>query len=139
MSYISLCKDINNRIIFAGNKYEETTCIVPSYNANKLLKYTFDNVYQVRILYNNSHSNIWFYGPDIANILGYGLSSYMYLTLEDYEKRSIYPTNTPQDNRSIVLVSLTGVFKLIHASKRTRSFKFQDWILYNLLPMLYRY
>lgn len=109
------------------------------------LDFLFDNNI-VHIVYDNS-SRIWFYASEVSKILGYSSAHDMIRKLPKEEVRKVKVNNDIRTTLSISknrggpqylsLVSFEGLYRIILRATIPYVIKFQNWILYYVLPTIH--
>lgn len=81
--------------------------------------------------------NPWFVGMDICEVLGLSSPGYAYMRLDDNEKSYVGRTllGLPA-GKNLVLISESGLYKLIMRSDKPNAKGFQDWVTKEVLPSI---
>jgi prophage antirepressor-like protein len=79
--------------------------------------------------------NPWFIGKDVCNVLEVKDSSTAYSRLKGYEKLTRLITVSGQ-NREMVVISESGLYRLVLTSRKPQSEPFQDWVVQEVLPSI---
>lgn len=96
---------------------------------------------EVRIV---MQSNIpWFVAVDVCDAIGIKNSRDAITKLKPIEKMTVALTDSHSGKRGgaqyVTLVNEFGLYRLIMRSKKKAAEKFQDWILYEVLPSIRKY
>lgn len=76
----------------------------------------------------------WFVAADVCRALGLDNTSYVVRRLDDDEKQSFKLAN--QRGRDPIIVSESGLYKLILRSDKPQAKPFQDWVTRVVLPAI---
>ena len=103
-------------------------------NMSGFMDFIFNDATSVRIIKQNNEP--WFCGPDVGKILGYVHIPDMYRMLPENEK-GIHIVNTLGGPQKITFISLSGLFRIISASRRLEAVQFWNWVCIVVLPSIY--
>lgn len=77
----------------------------------------------------------WFVGKDVCDVLEIGDPSTAYARLKDYEKLTRLIPGSGQ-NREMVVISESGLYRLVLTSRKPQAEPFQDWVVQEVLPSI---
>lgn len=77
----------------------------------------------------------WFVAKDVAELLGYGLTTNMTRMLDDDEK-AIHSANTLGGTQSMYAISEAGLYSSIMRSKSPEAKPFRRWVTHEVLPTI---
>jgi prophage antirepressor-like protein len=88
---------------------------------------------QVRVV--NIKDEPWFVGKDVCDILEIEDTSSAYRRLKDYEKatQTLYGSG---QNREFMVISESGLYRLVLTSRKPQAEPFQDWICQEVVPQI---
>lgn len=91
------------------------------------------NDHKIRVVEINGQP--WFVAMDVTSILGLTEKSRGYAVQRlDDDERTLYPIQTAQ--RSVTIISESGLYKLIMRSDKPEARAFQDWVTRIVLPAI---
>lgn len=102
---------------------------------NNLTTFDFQNN-KVRIVILNGEP--WFVGADVCYILEHSNPSSAYSRLRDYEKQMVDPKQylNSVSNQDVVVISESGLYRLMLTSRKPQAELFQNWIIQTILPSI---
>jgi len=103
--------------------------VPPSLNTS----YVFNNVFNIRIL--GTWDAPLFVASDICNVLGLKNSSETIKRIPDRDKSKLKIYNGRR-MQSMNVLTESGLYRLIMRSVKPIAIKFQDWILYDIIPSI---
>ena len=102
----------------------------------KLQQFNFENQ-PIKSLV-RSDGSIWFVASDVCKVLGLGNITEALRRLYDNEKNSfrISEQTSKGGNPNKILISESGLYKLIMRSTKPQAIQFQDWVTQEVLPKI---
>jgi prophage antirepressor-like protein len=102
---------------------------------NQVIKQFEDK--NIRII-SQENGEIWFVGKDACNVLG--IKNHKQ-TLErlDSDERGWYKTDTPGGKQSSIIISESGLYKIIFQSNKPNAKSFTNWVTKEVLPSIRKY
>lgn len=102
---------------------------------SNLMKFDFSfNQNQVRVVVGED-GNPWFVAKDVCSILDLGNTSRAVSRLSDSMK-GITSSNTLGGDQQVIIISESGLYKLVFTSRMPEADKFTDWIASEVLPSI---
>ena len=99
-----------------------------------LISFTFDTS-KIRVL--ESESEPWWIAADLAELLGYRDAANLARTLDEDEKGT-HIVRTPGGPQEMTIISESGLYHAIFASRRPEARTFRRWVTGTVLPQLRR-
>ena len=87
----------------------------------------------VRVI--NRDGEPWFVAKDVADILGYGLTTDMTRRLDDDEK-GMQITHTPGGKQEMIIINEPGLYAAIMGSQKPEAKDFKRWVTHDVLPSI---
>ena len=84
----------------------------------------------------DEHSNPWFVAKDVCDVLGLNNVSQALTRLDDDEKNSIILNDGTPGTPTKAIVSESGLYSLIIASRKPEAHEFKRWITHEVLPAI---
>lgn len=127
---------IDKQYIFLGKQYA-----LVRKRRRKMEIFEFENS-QVGVVEENSQ--VWFVGKDVANILGYARPTkaiHDHVDQEDQCEKIVTISQLSQNGtpQNTLLITESGVYSLIFASKLPAAKKFKHWVTSEVLPSIRRH
>lgn len=101
---------------------------------NEIVPFNFESV-EVRVI-KDEQGEPWFIAKDICDVLGIQNVSKACNRLKDNEKNTITNSYSIRGNPNTLIVSESGLYKLIMQSRKPEAEKFQDWVSSEVLPSI---
>ena len=89
---------------------------------------------QVRVLM--VENNPWFVALDVCKILDVNNISQALTRLKDYEKSTIITNDVTGRNQELLIISESGLYRLVLTSRKPQAEPFQDWVCQEVLPQI---
>ncbi|PNW38141.1 UNVERIFIED_CONTAM: hypothetical protein BEN50_15830 [Euhalothece sp. KZN 001] len=91
------------------------------------------NSNNIRVL--DIDGQVWFVAKDICNILEHSDVSMACKRLKDYEKltQTLFVSG---QNRDVLLISESGLYRLVLTSRKPQAEPFQDWVCQEVIPQI---
>jgi anti-repressor protein len=83
----------------------------------------------------NRDGEPWFVAKDVADILGYGLTTDMTRRLDDDEK-GMQITHTPGGKQEMIIINEPGLYAAIMGSQKPEAKDFKRWVTHDVLPSI---
>jgi prophage antirepressor-like protein len=100
---------------------------------SNLAQFAFqDNQVRVLVLENNP----WFVALDVCKILDVNNISQALTRLKDYEKSTIITNDVTGRNQELLIISESGLYRLVLTSRKPDAEPFQDWVCQEVLPQI---
>ena len=77
----------------------------------------------------------WFVAKDVADILGYGLTTDMTRRLDEDEK-GMHITHTPGGRQEMIIINEPGLYNAILGSQKPEAKDFKRWVTHDVLPSI---
>lgn len=100
-----------------------------------LLASFFPQQHQVRIV--NIDGSPWFVASDVCKYLELGLPA-NYLRKFNDDKKRTYPIYTAGGIQKLLVISESGLYRLMFRSRRPEAIRFADWVCKEVLPSIRR-
>lgn len=100
-----------------------------------LLASFFPEQHQVRIV--NIDGSPWFVASDVCKYLELGLPA-NYLRKFNDDKKCTYPIYTAGGIQNLLVISESGLYRLMFRSRRPEAKRFADWVCKEVLPSIRR-
>jgi prophage antirepressor-like protein len=75
----------------------------------------------------------WFVAKDVTRLLRLGNMA-MALRVLDPREKGVNPIDTPGGTQKMVVINKAGLYRLMMRSDKAEARRFQDWIIYDVLP-----
>ena len=100
---------------------------------SKITPFLFDGEITVRVV--ERDGAFWFVATDVCRALGLANPTETVRSLDE-DERGLSTTETSAGSREAVVVSESGVFKMIFKSRKPDAAKFRKWVTSEVLPSI---
>ena len=83
----------------------------------------------------NKDNQAWFIAKEVAEILGYNLTTNLTRILDDDEK-GIHNVNTPSGNQDVIIINESGLYHAAIKSRKPEVKPFRKWVTAEVLPQI---
>jgi prophage antirepressor-like protein len=105
-------------------------------STDAITTFTFPVTNDIIRTYTDEHGNPWFMGMDVCNALNITACN-AYKKLDDSQKTLMHRMHLGmKPGKPFVLVSESGLYKLVMRSDKPEAKRFQDWVTKDVLPAI---
>lgn len=119
-----------------ANEWVNPSALTDEEDSKTIMNYEFDKM-QVRVV-KDENGEPWFVAKDVCDVLGFESPWMAYTRLEADEKANLSRAEVgiQHAGRPIVIISESGLYKLILRSDKPQAKDFQRWVTHEVLPSI---